>query len=98
MVNSQELIPPMVDFNLQGISQSPSDVLIMFSSRARIVGGLILQEVDRRLDRMIEIAEELDIPLDVVVHYMGRCDQSTFRAFSDNPSSLPRKIKSKSTP
>lgn len=48
------------------------------------------QEVDKRLDRMIEIADELDVPLDFVVKHMGRCDQTTFLAFSDNPSLLPR--------
>ena len=46
--------------------------------------------VDQRLDRMIEIAEELDVKLDLVVQHMGRCDQSTFEALSDNPSLLPR--------
>lgn len=56
------------------------------------------QEIDRRLDRMIEIADELDVPLDHVVAHMGRCDQSTFRAFSDNPSLLPRYMKSSVRP
>lgn len=51
--------------------------------------------VDRRLDRMIEIADELDCPLDHVVAYMGRCSQTTFLAFSDNPATLPRYRKSK---
>ncbi|AEI70959.1 hypothetical protein [EBPR podovirus 2] len=55
-------------------------------------------EIDRRLDRMIEIADELDVSLDHVVKHMGRCDQRTFRAFSDNPSLLPRYTKSRSTP
>lgn len=50
------------------------------------------REIDRRLDRMIEIAESENLPLDHVIKYMGRCDQSTFRAFSDNPSTLPRKM------
>lgn len=57
-----------------------------------------MKEIDRRLDRMIEIAEELDMPLDHVVRHMGRCDQKTFRAFSDNPSSLPRYMASKVKP
>lgn len=57
-----------------------------------------MQEVDKRLDRMIEIADEMDLPLDHVVMYMGRCDQSTFEAFSDNPSRLPRYMKSRSKP
>lgn len=57
-----------------------------------------MQEIDKRLDRMIEIADELDVPLDHVVKHMGRCDQRTFRALSDNPSNLPRYTKSRSTP
>lgn len=56
------------------------------------------KEIDRRLDRMIEIAEMLDLSLDHVVKHMGRCDQMTFRAFSDNPSRLPRYTKSRSSP
>lgn len=55
-------------------------------------------EIDRRLDRMIEIADELDVPLDHVVAQMGRCDQKSFLAFSDNPSSLPRYMKSSVRP
>lgn len=54
--------------------------------------------VDRRLDRMIEIADHLDVPLDHVVQHMGRCDQRTFDALSDNPSRLPRYIKSSVSP
>lgn len=57
-----------------------------------------MREIDKRLDRMIEIAEELNVPLDHVVRHMGRCDQKTFRAFSDNPSSLPRYIASNVKP
>lgn len=57
-----------------------------------------MKEVDRRLDRMIAVAEELNVPLDHVVKHMGRCDQKTFLAFSDNPSSLPRYIASKVNP
>lgn len=56
------------------------------------------KEIDRRLDRMIEIADELDVPLDHVVKHMGRCSQSRFRALSDNPSLLPRYMKSRSSP
>lgn len=56
------------------------------------------KEIDRRLDRMIEIADELDVPLDHVVKHMGRCDQSTFLRLSGRPSLLPRYMKSKSTP
>ena len=49
-----------------------------------------MKTVDERLDRMIEIAESEGLTLDHVVKYMGRCDQRTFKAFSDNPSLLPR--------
>ena len=55
-------------------------------------------EIDKRLDRMIEVADLLDVPLDHVVKHMGRCDQMTFRAFSDKPSLLPRYMKSRSRP
>lgn len=57
-----------------------------------------MKVIDRRLDRMIEIAEELDVPLDHVVEHMGRCDQSRFRALSDNLSLLPRYTKSSVKP
>jgi hypothetical protein len=57
-----------------------------------------MKRVDRRLDRMIQVAEELGVPLDHVVAHMGRCDQNTFRAYSDNPSSLPRYIASSVSP
>lgn len=57
-----------------------------------------MKEVDRRLDRMIEIALDLDVPLDHVVRHMGRCSQSRFEALSDNPSRLPRYIKSSVRP
>lgn len=57
-----------------------------------------MQEVDRRLDRMIEIADQLDVPLDHVVAHMGRADQSTFDALSANPSRLPRYMKSRVSP
>ena len=49
-----------------------------------------MKEVDMRLDRMIEIAESEKLSLDHVVKHIGRCDQRTFEAFSDNPSLLPR--------
>lgn len=52
-------------------------------------------EADRRLDRIIEIADELNLPLDDVFQLLGRCDSSLFRTFSDNPLSLPRYMKSK---
>ena len=54
--------------------------------------------VDARLDKMIEIADQLDVPLDHVVKHMGRVDQRTFAELSDNPSRLPRYIKSRVSP
>lgn len=57
-----------------------------------------MQEIDRRLDRMIQIADTLDVPLDHVVAHMGRCSQRDFDAFSDNPSRLPRYMKSSVSP
>lgn len=56
------------------------------------------KEIDLRLDRMIEIADELNVPLDHVVAHMGRCSQTDFEAFSDNPSRLPRYMKSSVKP
>ena len=56
------------------------------------------QEIEGRLDRMIEIADTLDVPLDHVVKHMARCDQSTFKALADNPSRLPRYMKSRFSP
>ena len=57
-----------------------------------------MKDVDKRLDRMIEMCDETGLTLDEVVESIGRADQKTFRAFSDNPSSLPRYIASKVTP
>lgn len=57
-----------------------------------------MQEVDRRLDRMIQIADQLDVSLDDVVAHIGRADQSTFDAFSANPSRLPLYMKSRVKP
>lgn len=57
-----------------------------------------MDDVDQRLDRMIEIADTLDVSLDHVVKHMGYCDYSTFLALSDNPSLLPRYRKSKDNP
>ncbi len=54
--------------------------------------------VDSRLDRMIEVADLLDVPLDHVVEHMGWCSQSDFRRLSDNPSLLPRYTKSSVSP
>ncbi|MGH1414859.1 MAG: hypothetical protein ACRBB0_15330 [Pelagimonas sp.] len=55
-------------------------------------------EVDARLDRMIELADDLDLTLDSVVAAIGRVDQSIFISFSESPSSLPRYIASKVSP
>lgn len=57
-----------------------------------------MKTIDSRLDRMIEIAEELDVPLDHVVKYMGRCSQSDFSKFSGSPFLLPRYTKSRVSP
>lgn len=57
-----------------------------------------MKEVDARLDRMIQIADKLDVPLDHIVKHMGRISQSAFDALSDNPSRLPRYMKSKVSP
>lgn len=48
------------------------------------------KNVDNRLNRMIEIADELDVSLDLVVEAIGRVDQKIFLAISESPSSLPR--------
>lgn len=53
---------------------------------------------DERLDRMIEIADLLDVPLDHVVKHIARAPQSFFDAVSDNPSRLPRYMKSSVRP
>lgn len=57
-----------------------------------------MKKVDKRLDRMIEIADEIGESLDHIVKHMGRCSQKDFAAFSDNPSSLPRYMKSNVKP
>lgn len=57
-----------------------------------------MKQVDKRLDRMIEICDQTGLPLDHVVKHMGRCDQRTFDALSDNPSLLPRYMKSSVMP
>ncbi len=57
-----------------------------------------MKTIDKRLDRMLAVADELDVPLDHVVRHMGRCDQTTFEALSDNPSRLPRYTKSSVSP
>jgi hypothetical protein len=56
------------------------------------------EAVDQRLDRMIEIAAVTGYTLDEVVMAIGRADQSSFMAVSDNPSLLPRYIQSSVRP
>lgn len=57
-----------------------------------------MKDLDERLDRMIQIADETGESLDVVVAAIGRVDQSAFDAVSDNPSRLPRYKKSSVKP
>lgn len=57
-----------------------------------------MHEIDERLDRMIEIADELNVKLDDVVAAIGRADQRTFDEFSERPSRLPLYMKSRSSP
>ena len=54
--------------------------------------------VDLRLDRLIEIAEECGVALDVVVVAIGRAPQSDFEMVSGNPSLLPLYMKSSVRP
>lgn len=54
--------------------------------------------VDQRLDRMIEIAQELGVPLDHVVACIGRAPQREFLRFSGNLSLIPRYMKSNVSP
>lgn len=58
----------------------------------------MVDPADERLDRMIEIADELDVPLDHVVARIGRCDQMEFLRVSGNPSLLPRYTQSSVNP
>lgn len=48
------------------------------------------KEVDARLDRMIEMAEEQNVSLDSIVKAIGRVDQKAFLASSERPSTAPR--------
>jgi hypothetical protein len=68
------------------------------SRRIALWGGVSLSREDRRLDRMIEIAEQTGLALDDVVRAIGRVDHKTFRRLSDNPSDLPRYIQSSVRP
>lgn len=45
---------------------------------------------ERRMDRMIEIAQQTGKSLDAIVAAMARAPQSTFDALSANPSLLPK--------
>lgn len=54
--------------------------------------------IDQRLPRLIEIADITGKTLDDVVAAIGRANQTTFDAVSDNPSRLPLYIKSKVKP
>ena len=57
-----------------------------------------MEDVDRRLDQMIDLADKTGFSLDDIVKAIGRADQSTFRAVLERPSRLPRYIKSKVKP
>lgn len=59
---------------------------------------LFMDLADERLDDLIRIAEQSGLTLDEVVKAIGRADQSTFEAFSDNPSRLPLYIQSRERP
>ena len=82
---------PMVDYfyiREKSSLRGRQDVLVLFTGTK----GETMKEIDRRLDRMIEVAESERLTLDHVVKVMGRCDQRAFAAFSDKPSTLPRKM------
>jgi hypothetical protein len=57
-----------------------------------------MTEIDRRLDRMIKLADTTGETLDHIVKAIGREDQTVFDAVSDNPSLLPRYMKSNVSP
>lgn len=57
-----------------------------------------MSRVDERLDDMIRIAEATGVSLDDVVRAIGRQSERDFRAVSDNPSLLPRYMKSSVRP
>lgn len=58
----------------------------------------MVSDIDLRLDRMIEIADETGVSLDEVVRAIGRADYKIFREVSDRPSRLPRYMKSSVKP
>lgn len=55
-------------------------------------------QVDTRLDRMIEMADETGYTLDQIVAAIGRVDQRDFARVSGNVSLLPLYMKSKDKP
>lgn len=58
----------------------------------------LVDPVDERLDRLIALADQTGYTLDALVQSIGRIDQRDFDAASDNPSLLPRYMKSSVTP
>ncbi len=54
--------------------------------------------LDRRLDRMVKIADHLGLSLDDVVSAIGVEDNKIFLDVSESPSSLPRYMASKVKP
>lgn len=57
-----------------------------------------MKRVDRRLDRMIEMAKETGLSLDKIVAELGWADQRAFDAASESPSRLPMYMKSSDRP
>jgi hypothetical protein len=57
-----------------------------------------MKEIDARLDKMIEFADQTGVTLDEIIIRIGRISQRDFEKLSDNPSLLPRYMKSKVTP
>jgi hypothetical protein len=53
---------------------------------------------DERLEKMIRLAEVTGQPLDLIVEKLRYLDHKTFVALSDNPSRLPRYMKSSVKP
>lgn len=58
-------------------------------------GDHMQSELELRLDRMIELADETGYSLDDIVKAIGRAPQSLFSQVSDNPDLLPRYIQSR---
>jgi hypothetical protein len=56
------------------------------------------EAAERRLDDMLRIAAATGQTLDSVVLVLGQSDETFFRAVSDNPSILPRYMKSSVKP